>query len=139
MNPADDWTPRQEALLQEWSVKASGLRWLHTESASFYSLVADLVTIPTIVISTGAGITALKETCGGALTIVVGALNLLAAFIVTLTRYYTPGARRDPARHHPSTGPDPSADTVPAQGTRRATTRPPPRTTRSCSGGSRPS
>ncbi|KAK9844594.1 hypothetical protein WJX74_004398 [Apatococcus lobatus] len=63
MNPVDDWTPRQEALLQEWSVKASGLRWLHTESASFYSLVADLVTIPTIVISTGAGITALKETC----------------------------------------------------------------------------
>ena len=72
-------------------VKASGLRWLHTESASFYSLVADLVTIPTIVISTGAGITALKETCGGAITIVVGALNLLAAFIVTMNRYYAPG------------------------------------------------
>ena len=86
MAAADEWSPRQEALLVEWSVKASGLRWLHTESASFYAIVADCVTIPTILISTGAGITALKETCGGALTIVVGCLNLLAAFIVTLNR-----------------------------------------------------
>lgn len=89
----DEWTPRQEALLVEWSVKSSGLRWLHTESAGFYSIVADLVTIPTIVISTGAGITALKETCGGTIAIVVGCLNLLAAFIVTLNRYYSPGER----------------------------------------------
>ena len=77
--------------LQEWGQKAAGLRWLHLESAKFYNMVSDAVTIPTIIISAGAGITALKETCGSSLSIVVGALNLLAAFFVALTRYYTPG------------------------------------------------
>lgn len=77
-------------MAQEWGQKAAGLRWLHLESAKFYLILSDMVTIPTIVISAGAGITALKETCGSSLSIVVGALNLLAAFFVALTRYYTP-------------------------------------------------
>ncbi len=88
---------------QEWGQKAAGLRWLHLESAKFYSIVADAVTIPTIVISAGAGITALKESCGSSLSIVVGALNLLAAFFVALTRYYQPN---DLAGKHQSTSQD---------------------------------
>lgn len=77
--------------MQEWGQKAAGLRWLHLESAKFFNLLSDAVTLPTIIISAGAGITALKETCGSSLSIVVGALNLLAALFVALTRYYTPG------------------------------------------------
>lgn len=103
MAATDEWTARQEALLVEWSVKASGLRWLHTEAAGFYSIVADCITIPTIVISTGAGITALKETCGGTLSIAVGCLNLLAAFIISMNRYYTPS---DKARDHKAAASD---------------------------------
>ena len=105
MAATDEWTARQEALLVEWSVKSSGLRWLHTEAAGFYSTVADCITIPTIVISTGAGITALKETCGGSLSIVVGCLNLLAAFIVSMNRYYTPGSLRHLSCRFPPTPP----------------------------------
>lgn len=90
-------------MMQEWGQKAAGLRWLHLESAKFFNIVSDAVTIPTIVISAGAGITALKETCGSSLSIVVGALNLLAAFFVALTRYYTPA---DKAGKHQATSND---------------------------------
>lgn len=89
----DAWSSEQEALLEEWGQKAAGLRWLHLESAKFFNIVSDAVTLPTIVISAGAGITALKESCGSSLSIVVGALNLMAAFFVALTRYYQPGNR----------------------------------------------
>ena len=89
----DEWAHEQEDLLEEWGAKAAGLRWLHLESAKFYNLLSDAVTLPTIIISAGAGITALKETCGSSLSIVVGALNLSAAFFVALTRYYQPSEK----------------------------------------------
>lgn len=99
----DEWETDQENLLEEWGQKAAGLRWLHLESAKFYNILSDAVTIPTIIISAGAGITALKETCGSSLSIVVGALNLTAAFFVALTRYYTPA---DKAGKHRATSSD---------------------------------
>lgn len=50
------WCKKQEMLLQKWSEKAAGYRWLHTNARLYFSRRNDYLAYPSIIISSITGV-----------------------------------------------------------------------------------
>ena len=52
----DSWTAKNENLLEMWSQKAAGYRWLHMQCASYYKRVNNFFSYPIIIFSSVVGV-----------------------------------------------------------------------------------
>jgi hypothetical protein len=55
-NLENDWTVKQEKLLQKWAEKGAGYRWLHNNARIRYKYMYDVLSYPTIILSSITGI-----------------------------------------------------------------------------------
>ena len=87
------WTPEQEALLAEWSEKATCYRWLHSRSEKRYRCRNYTFTIPVIILSTLTGTanfamdSFVPEENKKVAMACVGAVNIFAGILSTLQNF----------------------------------------------------
>ena len=87
------WTPEQEALLAEWSEKATCYRWLHSRSEKRYRCRNYAFTIPVIILSTLTGTanfamdSFVPEENKKVAMASVGAVNIFAGILSTLQNF----------------------------------------------------
>lgn len=90
---ADSWNPDQERILRIWAEKASGWAWLHDKAARYYNQLTNRFAYPSIFLSTVSG--GLGFSIYGMdikkdsryITIVIGCMNLAAAFLSSLQKF----------------------------------------------------
>lgn len=90
---AESWTSDIEDLIKSWGEKAALNRDLHTSSAEMWKNVSDRLTMPTIILTTISSVSAF-----GSMNVsdimysmyAVGTINLVAAFLTSLGKYYRP-------------------------------------------------
>nr|QOI90338.1 hypothetical protein HWQ62_00201 [Pyramimonas orientalis virus] len=90
------WTDHMEDLMKTWGEKAAINRELHLMSAESWKSLSDNLSIPTIVLTTISSVSAF-----GSVNVTdymywmyaAGSVNLIAAFLTSLSKYYRPDER----------------------------------------------
>ena len=91
-NPNAEWTPYYEDIFVDWCDKAMSYRYLHTTCYRHYYRQHVLFTIPVIFISTLTGVAnfaqdRIDEKNQFYYTMAVGAFNIIAGFITTVSQF----------------------------------------------------
>ncbi len=87
------WTEEEESILKDWADKAICYKWLHTKAYHKYSTRYARFTIPVIIISTLTGTAnfaqdRVPEEYKNFAVMTVGALNIIAGIITTISQYF---------------------------------------------------
>jgi hypothetical protein len=88
----DIWTKEDELILKDWADKAICYKWLHTQSHKKFSKRYARYTIPVIIISTITGTAnfaqdRVPEQYRSMAVMLIGALNILAGIVTTISQY----------------------------------------------------
>ena len=88
-----EWSKEDELILKDWADKAVCYKWLHTKSYKKYSAKYARFTIPVIIISTLTGTAnfaqdRVPEEYKSFAVMTVGALNIIAGIITTISQYF---------------------------------------------------
>ncbi len=86
------WAPEEENILKNWADQATCFSWIHTRSHEKYYRKYACFMIPVIILSTITGtanfaIDRFQSDTQGYALMVIGAMNLLAALITTITQF----------------------------------------------------
>lgn len=102
---ANSWNPDQERILKIWAEKASGWAWLHDKASRRYHSITSKIMYPSIVLSTvsgGIGFSMYSETSRQTtrfMTILIGSMNLVAAFLSSLQKFIRSTEKAEVHRH----------------------------------------
>lgn len=90
---SNDWTPEIERLLQSWSEKASGWRWLHSRSEKKFKFQYYSFSIPIIILSTLSGVanagvdSFIKPEQKSLVSAIIGGVNIFCGILGTLQTF----------------------------------------------------
>jgi len=98
----DPWSEDQELLLKSWSEQASCFRWLHSKSANHFNWYNNLLTIPSIVLSTVSGSANFlisgrddEEDSYDWVIVTVGCINMFCAVLTSVNQFMRFGQKSE--------------------------------------------
>ena len=86
------WNKQHEELLEKWCIKLYAQMWLQQKSMYYFNRLNNILTYPTIIISSVSSAT-LFSTNNNVIKYVVGGLTLATAIITGLTRHIKPAEK----------------------------------------------
>lgn len=95
MHDVPEWCEKQETLLMKWAERAAGYRWLHNHARLKLQRTADMLSYPTIVISSITGVGGFAVLSPGGTTnktlifvqYIFAALNMVSGVLTSISKF----------------------------------------------------